>query len=65
VQLTCLLNELTEPERNIIDLRFIQGMTIQEIAKKLRISVATVASRTSRAIARLRQAATHLDSLLD
>jgi RNA polymerase sigma factor (sigma-70 family) len=65
VQLAHLLNELPELERDVIVLRYLRGLSYQEVANRLSISVATIARRTRQAVTRLREAATHWQSSLD
>lgn len=48
-QVRCALEEMTDLNREIIVLRDIQGLTLEEIASMLRVPLGTVKSRSNRA----------------
>jgi RNA polymerase sigma-70 factor (ECF subfamily) len=49
-----LLSELPRKQREVVDLRFLDGMSLEEIARALRIRLGTVKSRLHHALRRLR-----------
>jgi RNA polymerase sigma factor (sigma-70 family) len=49
------LNDLPEDQRSVITLRYFVGLSEQEVADTLDLPTGTVKSRTSRALARLRE----------
>lgn len=55
-RLEAVLERLTASDREILDLRFRQGLAVIEIATRLQISYAAAAQRLSRAIHRAREA---------
>lgn len=50
-----VVKSLDNPHRQVVALRYLGDMSIQEIADKLRIPVGTVKSRLNRAISKLRE----------
>ena len=53
-QLIRALDELPDPQRLVLVLRFYEDMSVEQVAKVLGCSVGTVKSRTARALHRLR-----------
>ncbi|MFK7789314.1 MAG: RNA polymerase sigma factor [Phycisphaeraceae bacterium] len=50
-----LLNNLPEPQREVLVMRFVDGLTVEEIAKALDVPTGTVKTRTHHAIKKLRE----------
>ena len=55
-QMFSLVQKLPEMQREILELRFIVGLSYQEISEELGIEMGTVKSRINRAVASLREA---------
>lgn len=55
-QMLSLVQKLPEMQREILELRFIVGLSYQEISEELGIEMGTVKSRINRAVASLREA---------
>lgn len=55
-QMFSLVQKLPEMQREILELRFIVGLSYQEISEELGIEMGTVKSRINRAVAGLREA---------
>ena len=53
--LTALLQSLPAAQREVLTLRFVDGLTVEEIAKALDIPTGTVKTRTHHAIKKLRE----------
>jgi RNA polymerase sigma-70 factor (ECF subfamily) len=49
------VRELAEPEREVVLLRFFEGLSAGEVAARLRIGASTERARTARALAQLRE----------
>ncbi len=50
-----LFKDLSEKERNILDLHYLQGNTIREIAKKMNTSTCTIMKGKNKAIQKIRE----------
>lgn len=54
-----LFKDLSEKERNVLDLHYLQGNTIREIAQKMNTSTCTIMKSKNRAIQKIREMSCH------